>query len=153
MAKSIDTQKANTHAVQHRERNNHACKFKFIRIQLAKSCMIHAWAGFTCVSHILWHVHTSIARLVADHRYLTKWHGVALSNTSDSNATSALVSARLVCVAILAPKLYLYTHYYSNLRSSQQVFGFVSLINQHPIISTYKIILVCQRITQLLQYR
>ena len=87
------------------ERNNHACKFKFIRIRLAKPRMIHTRADFTRVSHILWRVRKSITRLVADHGYLLSgmvWHLV-----TQVNATSALVSARLVCVAILAPKLYL----------------------------------------------
>ena len=71
MAKSTDTQKSivkNTCTVQCGERNNHACKFKFIRIQLAKPRMIHTRAGFMRVSHILWRVRKSIARLVADYR-------------------------------------------------------------------------------------
>ena len=67
--------------------------------------MIHTRAGFMCVSHILWHVRKSIARLVADHRYLLS--GMAWRLVTQVNATSALVSARLVCVTILAPKLYL----------------------------------------------
>ena len=112
MAKSIGMQKSivkNTRTVQRGERNNHACKFKFIRIRLAKPHMIHARAGFTRVLHILWRVRKLIARLVADHRYLLSgmtWHLV-----TQVNATSALVNARLVCVAILAPnyKLYLCT--------------------------------------------
>ena len=90
----------NTCTVQRGDRNNHACKFKLIRIRLAKPRMIHLRAGFMRVSHILWCVRKSIARLVADHRYLLS--GMVWRLVTQVKATSALVSVKLVCVAILA---------------------------------------------------
>ena len=54
----------------------------------------------------LWRVCKSIARLIADHRYLLS--GMAWRLVTQVNATSVLVSARLVCVAVLAPNTLTY---------------------------------------------